>query len=49
LGFLGFFIAGFKEAGKPAFTADSKHFVDLQCKVKLDKLYHRPPELSGIN
>ncbi|MEE9529849.1 MAG: hypothetical protein V3W52_02565 [Syntrophobacteria bacterium] len=32
--------------GKPAFMADSKHFVDLKCKVKL---YHRPPGLSGID
>ena len=25
----GFFIAGFNEVGKPAFMADSKHFVDI--------------------
>ena len=31
---------------KPAFMADSKHFVDLSCKVKL---YNRTPGLSGIN
>ena len=27
--FWGFFVAGFKEVGKPAFMADSKHLVDL--------------------
>jgi hypothetical protein len=44
-GLLGFFIAGFKEVGKPAFVADSKNFVDFSCKMKLDKLYYRPPGL----
>jgi hypothetical protein len=47
LGLLGVFIPGFKEVGKPAFMADSKHFVNLYCKVKLDKLYHRPPDSAG--
>ena len=35
--------------GKSAFMAASKHFVDFWCKLRLDKLYHRPLGLSGIN
>ena len=35
--------------GKSAFIAASKHFVDFWCKLRLDKLYHRPLGLSGIN